>query len=120
MVQARDAVESRSWSHPQKPTTEEWWADVLADPRARIQKRRSSEVGVERTFYRLADEPRATILVGCSKCEWKAAYKRAELLAAHGPACPMPSLLAAPDCPRLGSHWDRYGVHYIVPIEGAR
>jgi hypothetical protein len=84
------------------------------------QKRRSSEVGVERTFYRLADEPRATILVGCSKCEWKAAYKRAELLAAHGPACPMPSLLAAPDCPRLGSHWDRYGVHYIVPIEGAR
>jgi hypothetical protein len=35
----------------------------------------------------------------------------------------MPSLLerlAAPDCPRLGSHWDRYGVHYIVPIEGAR
>ena len=23
MVQARDAVESRSWSHPQQPTTEE-------------------------------------------------------------------------------------------------
>jgi hypothetical protein len=43
MVQARDAVDSRSWSHPQEPTTEEWWADVLADPRARIQKRRSSE-----------------------------------------------------------------------------
>ena len=35
MVQARDAVESRSWSHPQEPTGEEWWADVLADPRAR-------------------------------------------------------------------------------------
>jgi hypothetical protein len=27
MVQARDAVESRSWSHPQELTTEEWWAD---------------------------------------------------------------------------------------------
>jgi hypothetical protein len=121
MVQARDAVESRSWSHPQKPTTEKWWADVLADPRARIQKRRSSEVGVERTFYRLADEPRATILVACSKCEWKAAYQRAELLAAHGPACPMPSLLnhlAAPGCPRLGSYWGRCGVHYVEPIEG--
>jgi hypothetical protein len=25
----------RSWSHPQEPTGEEWWADVLADPRAR-------------------------------------------------------------------------------------
>jgi hypothetical protein len=35
MVQARDAVEHRSWSHPQEPTGEEWWADVLADPRAR-------------------------------------------------------------------------------------
>jgi hypothetical protein len=31
MVQARDAVERRSWSHPQEPTGEEWWADVLAD-----------------------------------------------------------------------------------------
>jgi hypothetical protein len=35
MLQARDAVERRSWSHPQEPTGEEWWADVLADPRAR-------------------------------------------------------------------------------------
>jgi len=28
MVQARDAVERRSWSHPQEPTSNEWWADV--------------------------------------------------------------------------------------------
>src|SRR5262249_38046982 len=35
MLQARDAVERRSWSHPQEPTGEAWWADVLADPRAR-------------------------------------------------------------------------------------
>ena len=121
MLKAREAVESRSWSHPQEPTTEEWWADVLADPRARLQKRRSSEVAIERTFYRLADEPRATILVACSKCEWKAAYQRADLLAEHGAACPMPSLLkhlAAPDCPKVGSQWDRCGVHYIEPIEG--
>ena len=123
LVQARDAVESRSWSHPQEPTTEEWWADVLADPRAQIRKRRSSEQTIERTFYRLADEPRETVLVACSKCEWKAAYQRAELLAVHGPACPMPSLLerlAAPGCPRLGSHWDRCGVHYVEPVETSR
>jgi hypothetical protein len=25
MVQARAAVDCRSWSHPQEPTTEEWW-----------------------------------------------------------------------------------------------
>ena len=56
MAQARDAVENRSWSHPQEPTTEEWWADVLADPRARTPRRRGSAVAVERTFYRLADE----------------------------------------------------------------
>jgi transposase-like protein len=35
MLQARAAVERRSWWHPQEPTGEEWWADVLADPRAR-------------------------------------------------------------------------------------
>ena len=39
MVQARDAVERRSWSHPQEPTGEEWWAEVLADPRARKHER---------------------------------------------------------------------------------
>jgi len=27
MAQARDAVEHRSWSHPQEATGEEWWAD---------------------------------------------------------------------------------------------
>jgi hypothetical protein len=62
MLQARDAVERRSWSHPQEPSTEEWWADVL----------------------NLLDR------------------------------------LAAPDCPRLGSQWDRCGVYYVEPIEGSR
>ena len=35
MVQARDAVERRSWSHLRELILEEWWADVLADPRSR-------------------------------------------------------------------------------------
>src|SRR5262245_47585899 len=123
MLRARQAVESRSWSHPQEPTTEEWWADVLADPRAQTRKRRESEQAVSRTCYRLADEPRDTILVACSKCDWKAAFRRDELLAAHGAACPMPSLLerlAAPSCPKIGSQWDRCGVHYVDPIERSR
>jgi hypothetical protein len=119
MVQARDAVDRRSWSHPQEPTTEEWWADVLSDPRARTPKRRS-DYTAKQTFYRLADELRDTILVACSKCEWKAAFRRDELIAAHGAACPMPSLLehlASPGCPKVGSHWDRCGV-YVEPIGG--
>jgi hypothetical protein len=41
MLQAREAVERRSWSHPQEPTSDEWWADVLADPRARKRERRT-------------------------------------------------------------------------------
>jgi hypothetical protein len=121
MVQARDAVETRSWSHPQEPTTEAWWADVLADPQARIRKRRGSAVAVERTFYRLADEPREMILVACSKCEWKAAFRRDELIALHGGDYSMPSLLdklAAPGCARIGQQWDRCGVHYVEPIGG--
>ena len=119
MVQARNAAERRSWSHPQAPTTEEWWADVLADPRARKQERRT-DLAVKQAFYRLADEKRETILVACSKCDWRAAFSRDDLIASHGADYPMPNLLnllAAPDCNRLGSHWDRCGVHYVEPIE---
>jgi hypothetical protein len=54
MVQARDAVGRRSWSHPQEPTGEEWWADVLADPRARKRERRT-DLAVKQAYYRLAD-----------------------------------------------------------------
>jgi hypothetical protein len=119
MVQARDAVDSRSWSHPQAPTTEEWWADVLADPRARKRERRT-DLAVKQAFHRLADELRDTILVACRKCDWKAAFRRDELIASHGADYTMPNLLnhlAAPGCSRLGSHWDRCGVHYVEPIE---
>ena len=121
MVQARAAVDCRSWSRPQEPTTEEWWADVLADPRARKRERRT-DVTVKQAFYRLADEKREIILVACSKCEWRAAFSRDDMIATHGADHPMPNLLdrlAAPDCPRLGSHWDRCGVHYVEPIEGS-
>jgi hypothetical protein len=61
MLQARDAVERRSWAHPQEPTGEEWWADVLADPRARKRKRRT-DLAVNQAFYRLADEKREPYL----------------------------------------------------------
>ena len=122
MVQARDAVERQSWWHPQEPTGEAWWADVLADPRARKRERRA-DLAVKQAFYRLADEKRGTILVACSKCDWRAAFLRDDLIASHGADYPMPNLLnhlAAPSCSRLGSHWDRCGVHYVEPIETDR
>ena len=53
-VQARDAVDRRSWSHPQELTGEEWWADVLADPRARRRGRRQQANPVEVASWRLA------------------------------------------------------------------
>jgi hypothetical protein len=120
MVQARDAVGRRSWSHPQEPTGEEWWADVLADPRAHRRERRT-DLAVKQAYYRLADEKREIILVACSKCDWRAAFARDELIAAHGADYAMANLLnhlAAPSCSRLGSQWDRCGVHYVEPIEG--
>jgi hypothetical protein len=122
LPEARDTVERRSWSHPQEPTSEDWWADVLADPRARKRERRT-DLAVKRAFYRLADEKREIILVACSKCNWRAAFARDELVAAHGADYAMPNLLnhlAAPGCSRLGSQWDRCGVYYVEPIEGAR
>jgi hypothetical protein len=122
MLQARDAVSNRSWAHPQEPTSEEWWADVLADPRV-CKRERRTDLAVKQAFYRLADEKRETILVACSKCDWRAAFSRDGLIASHGPDYAMPNLLnhlAAPSCSRLGSGWDRCGVHYVEPIEGAR
>jgi hypothetical protein len=122
MLRVRDAVERRLWSHSQEPTGEEWWADVLADPRARKRERRT-DLAVKQAYYRLADEKCEIILVACSKCDWRAAFARDELIAAHGADYVMPNLLnhlAAPGCSRLGSQWDRCGVHYVEPIEGAR
>ena len=80
MLQAREALSGRSWSHPLEYAGEEWWADVLADPRARRQARGSHSRGAL-NIYRLRDEPRAIILVACTKCDWKAAYSRDELIA---------------------------------------
>jgi hypothetical protein len=84
MLRARDAVERRSWSHPAEPVTEEWWADVLADPRARRRGHRESSS--RRAHYTLADEKRDVILVACTKCDWRAAFSRRELIASHGAA----------------------------------
>jgi hypothetical protein len=115
MLQARHAVEHRSWAHPQEPTGEAWWADVPADPRARKREGRT-DLAVKRAYYRLADEKREIILVACSKCEWRAVFSRDELIASHGADYAMPNLLnhlAAPGCSRLGSQWDRCGVHYV-------
>jgi hypothetical protein len=53
-------------------------------------------------LYRLADEKRETILAACSKCEWRAAFSRDDLIASHGADCAMPNL------------------HYVEPIEGGR
>ena len=61
MMRARDAVSRRSWSHPQEPTGEEWWADALADPRARKRERRTY-LAAKQAFYRLADEKREITL----------------------------------------------------------
>ena len=80
-------------------------------------------LAVKQVFYRLGDERRAIVLVACSKCEWRAAFLGDDLIASHGADYPMPNLLnhlAAPGCSRLGSQWDRCGVHYVEPIEGAR
>ena len=76
MLQARDAVSRRSWSHPQEQSSDAGWADVLADPRARRREQRADMAAKASTMYRLADEPRAMVLIACHKCEWRAAFER--------------------------------------------
>jgi hypothetical protein len=90
---------------------------------SRWKSERRTDLAVKQAYYRLADENREIILVECSRCDWRAAFARDELIAAHGADYPMPNLLnhlAAPNCSRLGSQWDRCGVHYVEPIEGAQ
>jgi hypothetical protein len=129
MLQAREASSRRSWSHPQEPASEEWWADVLSDPRARRRRNpsglygRGGEVIVKRAYYTLGDENHETIFVACRKCEWQAAFIKDELIATYGRDYPMPDLLsrlAAPNCEKIRDRWDRCGVYYMEPLDGQR
>ena len=129
MLRAREVIATKSWSTSQEPTSEHWWADVLADPRARILPAprglygRDSKQTARKSHYRLADEPSPVIEVACSKCEWKGAFSRAELLAMYGAECPLPTLLnylAMPGCSKINTHWDRCGVYYVNPIDGRK
>jgi hypothetical protein len=98
---------------------------VLADPRSHIRRHpqgysREGRGKAQRNFYRLTDEPRPIIEVACSKCKWKAAFSRAELMTKYGAECPLPNLLdhlAMPGCSKIKSQWDRCGVYYVNPIE---
>jgi hypothetical protein len=71
MLRAREVVATRPWSTSQEATTEHWWADVLADPRARMGRGRrgfydrDGRQTAQKSHYRLADEPSPVIEVAC-------------------------------------------------------
>src|SRR5260221_14553979 len=99
MLQAREAVAHRSWAHPQEPTSEEWWADVLADRRARTRERRTA-FAVNQAFYRLAHGKRQTIPRGCSQGGWRASVSRRQRFPPPRPAYPRPPPPPPPPPPR--------------------
>jgi hypothetical protein len=116
MLRIREVVAARAWSTSQEPTSEHWWADVLADPRARIRRGQRGFYGrdgrrtAQKSYYRLADEPSPVIEVACNKCEWKAGFSRAEVVALYGEEYSLPNLLdhlAMPGCTKIKSQWDR-------------
>jgi hypothetical protein len=55
MVKYRVRSEAAPGRTRKSQRAKEWWADVLADPRARKRKRRT-DLAVKQAFYRLADE----------------------------------------------------------------
>ena len=65
---------------------------MLADPRARLQPGRMQNRGAL-TIYRLRDVQQPISLVACSKCNWRVAFSRDELIVAHGADQPLPDLL---------------------------
>jgi hypothetical protein len=75
---------------------------------------------VKQAFYRLRDEPRATILIACSECDWKAAFSRDDLIGSYGTEYLMTDLLAklaSPTCSNVDHHWDRCGAYYVEQID---
>ena len=90
---------------------------MLTDPRARRQFRsRLCDLRNKPAFYGLRDEPHATILVACSKCDWKVAYDRAALIVSHGPDHLLTDLLgelASSTCSKVGHHLDRCGAYFV-------
>ena len=126
MLRAREVIATKSWSTSQEPTSEHWWADVLADPRARIWRQARGFYGrdgrrtAQKSCYRLADDPSPAIEVACSKCERKGAFRSAELLACTVRNAPCPPCSIIWRClvaSKINTHWDRRGVYYINPIE---
>jgi hypothetical protein len=126
MMRAREVIATRPWSTSQEATTEFCWADVLADPRARISRQSRGFYGrdgrrtAQKSCYRLADDPSPAIEVACSKCERKGAFRSAELLACTVRNAPCPPCSIIWRClvaSKINTHWDRRGVYYINPIE---
>src|SRR4051812_49674700 len=85
MLQARQAVARRSWSHPQQAAGEDWWADVLADPRARKRDSRLN-MAIKQLVYRLLGEPRATLLLPWWKWGLEGGHHPGEPIAPHSAA----------------------------------
>ena len=80
-----------------------------------------NEIGAAGHFYRLSDGCAPSHFVACSKCDWRAAFGRDELIVFHGAMCAMPSQLnelAKPGCVRLGNQWGHCGVCYVEPTGG--
>jgi hypothetical protein len=129
ILRAREVVATRSWSSSQEPVTEAWWADILADPRARVRRPTAhGSRATQKAYYQLADDPGAVIEVACSKCEWKAAFSGTELVALYGAEYPLPNLLdhlAMPGCSKIKNQWDRapppsYLRSLSIPCWGSR
>lgn len=98
-------MERRSWLHPQEPTGDDWLADVLADPRARRQSQRGlhgHDLRIRPAFYGRRDETHETILVACSKCDWKAAFEGVALISSHGAGFNLVELLRMLSAPLEG------------------
>ena len=105
-------------SHPQEPAGETWSAE-FSPIRGRVPNPSLECVliscGVDRRSTGYLTNP--TILVACSRCDWKAGFDRDE--ATHG-SVELLKMVAAPGCSKVGHHWDRCGAYYVNPIDARK
>ena len=67
------------------PVDENWWIDVLHDPRARPPRASRIEASSRNARYRLDRQGSTGVSFACRLCRWTHSAYKSDLIKAHGP-----------------------------------
>jgi hypothetical protein len=107
-------------------TSEAWWQEILARPHGRRREDRGfvSKYGTYTgpAFYTLADVRTDEIEIACAWCPRRLTLRTADVVALHGRAYALPSLLTLVEqrCEKSGKQWGGCSGYFVgLPVPGA-